>query len=75
MSCVISSAIAMQLKLQSLKEASFNLSELKMLWEMEGEHLSGALRLHTNKGRKGSESPQHLWALLPKTRDKDSWNT
>lgn len=50
----------MQLKLQSLKEASFNLPELKMLWEMEGEHLSGALRLHTNKAGNGPESPKHL---------------
>lgn len=49
-------SIATQLKIKSLKEASFNLPLFKGLWEMKVEHLSGALRLQTNNGRNDPES-------------------
>lgn len=46
----------MQLKIESLNKSSFNCPLFKGLWEIEVEHLLGALRLQTNNGRNGPES-------------------
>lgn len=51
---------AMQFKVKSLEDAPFHLPLFKGLWEMEVEHLSGALRLQTINGGNDPESSQHL---------------